>query len=96
MILVRVQSLIRGWVQRRKYKVQQINNLNSSQYFKKLEAKETLTSEMFDPNAPTETRIFEYSTGAVYEGEWKGGMRHGKGKMTWSDGGSYEGNWQYN
>ena len=96
MILVRVQSLIRGWVQRRKYKVQQINNLNSSQYFKQSEAKETLTSEMFDPNAPTETRIFEYSTGAVYEGEWKGGMRHGKGKMTWSDGGSYEGNWQYN
>ena len=51
---------------------------------------------MFDPNAPTETRTFEYSTGAVYEGEWKGGMRHGKGKMTWSDGGSYEGDWQYN
>ena len=23
-------------------------------------------------------------------------MRHGKGKMTWPDGASYQGDWQYN
>ena len=96
LVLIRVQSLIRGWIQRRKYKVKQIDNLNSSQYFKQSEAKETLTGAMFDPNAPIETRFFEYSTGAVYEGQCIGGMRHGKGKMAWSDGASYDGDWQYN
>lgn len=96
LILIRVQSLIRGWIQRRKYKVQQISNLNSSQYFKQSEAKETFTGAMFDPNAATETRTFKYSTGAVYQGQWKGGMRHGLGKITWADGTQYEGHWQYN
>ena len=45
---------------------------------------------------PIETRNHEYSTGSVYQGQWKGGMRHGKGKMTWTDGAYYEGDWQYN
>ena len=96
MVLVRVQSLIRGWIQRRKYKVQQISNLNSSQYFKQTEAQETLTGAMFDPNAPIETRTFEYSTGAVYEGQWKGGLRHGKGEMKWDNDTSYVGDWELN
>ena len=41
-------------------------------------------------------RRYEYTTGAVYEGMWKGGLRHGHGKMKWSDGATYEGEWQYN
>ena len=73
--------MIRGWIQRRKYRVQQINNLNTARYFKPVEAQETLTGEKFNPNAPIETRAHNYATGAVYEGEWIGGMRHGKGKM---------------
>lgn len=28
---------------------------------------------------------------AVYSGEWIGGMRHGTGTMTWSDGAIYQG-----
>ena len=88
--------MIRGWIQRRKYRAQQIKNLSSARYFKAVEAQETLTGEKFNPDAPIETRTHTYSTGAVYNGEWKGGMRHGKGTMEWSDGGSYEGEWQYN
>lgn len=36
---------------------------------------------------------FTYKNGDVYVGEWKGGVRHGKGKMTYSDG-YYDGEWK--
>ena len=68
-------------------------NCDVSQYFKKEEAQETLTSDKYDPDAAIETRTYTYATGAVYEGEWKGGLRHGNGKMKWSDGCQYEGEW---
>jgi hypothetical protein len=32
-----------------------------------------------------------YKSGTVYEGEWKGNVREGKGKFTWTDGMFYEG-----
>jgi len=31
--------------------------------------------------------------GGRYEGEWKEGMRDGKGKHTWPDGSYYDGKW---
>lgn len=31
--------------------------------------------------------------GAVYIGEWKNGLRDGKGMQTWPDGSKYEGSW---
>lgn len=31
--------------------------------------------------------------GVVYEGQWKNGMRHGRGKAVWKDGSIYEGYW---
>ena len=34
-----------------------------------------------------------FSDGDVYDGEWKDGMRHGKGRMTYSDGDIYDGEW---
>ena len=88
--------MIKGWIQRRRYRIHQINNEDTHRYFKQVEAYETLTRDKFDPNAPVESRSFTYSTGAVYTGEWKGNMRHGRGKMTWSDQACYEGNWSYN
>ena len=63
------------------------------EYFSEAEAQET---DGFVPDAETQTRTHKYSTRAVYEGEWKGNARHGKGKMTWRDGASYEGEWQKN
>ena len=48
---------------------------------------------MFDPSAEIEKRTFTYKSGAVYDGEFIGGMRHGKGKMSWPDGAYYEGDW---
>ena len=34
---------------------------------------------------------FQFSTGEVYEGEYKQDLRHGKGKSTMPDGSVYEG-----
>ena len=93
MAIVRVQSRIRGWINRRKFKVQQISNINTNKYFKPDEAQETLTGEMFDPSAEIEKRTYTYKSGAVFDGEFKGGMRHGKGKISWPDGAYYDGDW---
>ena len=93
--LIRVQALIKGFIQRRRFRIQRHNMIGQSKYFKASEASETLTG-VFDQDAPIETRDHIYTTGAVYSGQWKGGMRHGLGKMKWADGASYEGEWQLN
>ena len=38
--------------------------------------------------------ICRYSNGAVYEGQWKDGQPHGKGKMKYSNGMIYSGMWR--
>lgn len=86
---------MRGHLQRRKYKIMKLSSEVTSKYFKADEAKETLTGE-YNPNAPLKQRTHTYKTGAIYTGQWKGGMRHGKGTMIWPDNGRYEGEWQYN
>ena len=63
-------------------------------YFTREEEKETLTSgKKFNSSEPVTIRSYTYKSGAVYEGEWMGGMRHGKGKILWVDGASYKGDW---
>ena len=63
----------------------------SQKYFKQNEFQETLTSVQYD-KTKTQTRSYTYKcSGAVYEGQWKGGFRHGTGTMKWQDGASYEG-----
>lgn len=36
---------------------------------------------------------FVYASGAVYDGQWHNGMRHGFGRQVWKDGTEYVGNW---
>ena len=60
-------------------------------YFNSAEAKETLTKDVFNPNEPLKERSHTYPSGAVYAGEWKGGMRFGEGLMIWKDKSSYNG-----
>lgn len=38
----------------------------------------------------------EFENGAVYEGQWNFGLRHGKGKQIWKDGSRYDGFWENN
>ena len=37
-----------------------------------------------------------YENGKVYNGDWKVGMRHGTGRIDWSDGRSYVGSFKNN
>jgi len=41
-MIIRVQSLIRGWLQRRKYRMKQMTVNVQTKYFKKEESNETL------------------------------------------------------
>ena len=38
----------------------------------------------------------EFESGAAYDGQWKFGLRHGKGKLIWKDGSIYDGFWENN
>jgi hypothetical protein len=67
-----------------------------SKYFKAEEAKETLKGSFKGHDEPLKNKVYQYTTGAVYNGEWKGGLRHGSGTMTWPDGARYEGQWEFN
>ena len=65
-------------------------------YFTRIERLETLDNKtLFSLNQPRYGPIkYRYiSTGAVYEGTWKGGFRDGFGTLIWSDGASYTGAW---
>ena len=68
---------------------------SSAQYFDYNEARETLVKRPFERRIEA-IRSYKYETGGVYEGFWKGNMRHRQGKMRWPNGASYEGSWEYN
>jgi hypothetical protein len=48
----------------------------TNKYFQPAESKETLTG-IFKESAKIEQRTHTYTTGAIYAGQWRGGMRHG-------------------
>ena len=79
-------------MQRRKYRVQKLAAEVQSKYFKSEEARETLDG-VFEDSAPLKRRVHTYKTGAIFTGEWKGGMRHGRGSMVWPDQARYDGEW---
>jgi hypothetical protein len=39
---------------------------------------------------------YELENSAVYIGQWRNGLRHGRGKQIWNDGSVYEGYWKNN
>lgn len=45
---------------------------------------------------PTENREeVVLPDGAIYRGQWKNNMKHGKGVQIWPDGAKYEGEWKW-
>lgn len=92
MLICRVQARIRGFLQRRRYRIKKSTYEMATKYFKSEEGKETLRGQ-FEANGQTQKRTFTYSTGAHYDGEWRGGLRHGSGTMKWADGAIYTGQW---
>jgi hypothetical protein len=67
-----------------------------TKYFKSEENRETISKETFKEDQALVSRRHVYKTGATYFGQWKGGLRHGKGVMTWPDGAKYDGSWNLN
>lgn len=45
---------------------------------------------------PLRLNAVKLKNGSIYNGEWLGGKRHGKGVLTWEDGSRYEGEWRHN
>jgi hypothetical protein len=39
---------------------------------------------------------YRFKSDAVYDGEWLGSLRDGKGSQVWPDGAKYEGDWEKN
>jgi len=98
--IVKLQALWRGYNVRKVFHYYRESNRNN-QYFTYEEQMETLsrsnTALVFSRHATKEQRpAYRYKSGAVYEGEWIGGMRHGFGVMEWPDGARYEGQWEMN
>ena len=92
-----MQSLWRGYLERKHYTFQKTLSSPKHHYFSASELRETLTSKKlpFFPNTPPRTASYKYSNGGVYTGEWLGGFRHGTGVMTWPDKCVYSGAWSY-
>ena len=67
MTVVRVQSLVRGFLERRKYRIMKMTSEVQSKYFKSDEARETLDGAYAD-SAPLKRRVHTYKTGAIYTG----------------------------
>ena len=95
-LIIRLQSLWRGFKVRKIYEFYKNHNRNNK-YFTYEEYMETIdrNGKKYNPNQRRERRTHQYQSGAVYEGEWIGGMRSGYGKMTWPDKAFYEGEWQH-
>ena len=71
MQVTRLQALVRGFLQRQKYKVQVTKmQMTNGIYFKREEQFETLhnSNAKYDVSQPQIKTKFEYSTGAVYNG----------------------------
>ena len=50
---------------------------------------------MAEPDKREKRPPYQFKSGAVYEGEWKGNLRDGFGTQTWPDGAKYEGYFLY-
>ena len=82
--------------ERRLFKNNLKKNRASQKLFKTSEIYETLSPQTLLKDAKIEkNKKYTYKSGAEYEGEWLGGLRHGKGTMKWTDGIVYEGEWSY-
>mmetsp|Transcript_38736 Transcript_38736/g.37074 ORF Transcript_38736/g.37074 Transcript_38736/m.37074 type:complete len:169 (+) Transcript_38736:239-745(+) len=94
--IIRVQSIIRGYLSRRDLKEESSDNFKRK-YFTNGEFWETIRkNKVFDFSEEREVREYRYKCSeATYFGEFKGGFRDGHGVIKWKDGASYDGDWEY-
>ena len=95
--IIKLQAFWRGHTARRLISLLRAKQLGSSKYFTQEEARETISKRLYDPDQPREQRPpYQFKTGAIYTGQWKGGFRDGFGEQTWPDGAKYAGEWREN
>lgn len=87
-----LQSLWRGNAARSKFLNLKMNSKATSKYFTQEDFSETVKQgKKYDPDQDRIKKKHTYKSGAVYNGEWKGGFRDGYGTQKWPDGAQYEG-----
>ena len=66
-------------------------------YFTQKEHDETIRKKKIGKVEVEKREPYKYECSkAIYDGEWLGGMRHGTGRIKWSDGSIYQGQWCFN
>ena len=104
--IIRIQAYWKGAVARMRYYKRRDERRKKSTHFLTQDQLETISKRtlvdlhlLFEANEAELTqqlviKTHRYRTsGATYEGEWLGGFRHGRGKMSFRDGATYEGTW---
>lgn len=95
--IIKIQALWRGNIARNKFMHLKLQNRGTSRYFTTEEANETIKAgRKYDPDMDRTKKKHTYKSGAVYNGEWKGGFRDGYGVQVWPDKAKYEGSWRDN
>jgi hypothetical protein len=91
--IIKIQAWFRGTLTRKEIKHLKSKQIGSSKYFTFVEFKETVSANnkgsLMQPREKRQP--YQFKTGAIYDGEWKGGFRDGQGKQTWPDGAYYIG-----
>ena len=75
---------------RRKIGLLRSKKVGSSKYFSEFESKETVSERLYT-NVRELRGPYKFKSGAIYKGEWKGGLRDGFGTQQWPDGAKYVG-----
>jgi len=94
-LVCKIQALWRGFKTRQE--TASFKRCSDKKYFTDLEYWETVSRvRIYSKDRHLEFATFGYRcSGAIYEGEMRGGFREGRGKMTWRDGTCYEGQWEH-
>ncbi|CAI2371165.1 unnamed protein product [Moneuplotes crassus] len=104
-IVIKLQAIWRGSIARKTFRTPKDSHNKSvdkkgnsdPKYFKSEDESETIQKgKVYNFDQPRVIKKYTYKSGAVYEGEWKGGFRDGIGTQKWPDGATYEGSWRFN
>ena len=106
--IIRIQAFLKGKFYRMRYLKRRDERRKKSTHFLIQDQLETISKRrvvplhiLFDSNeaeleqaltTPLVPHTYRTS-GAVYDGQWLGGFRHGRGIMRFRDGATYEGTW---
>jgi len=89
-----IQKYWRAYVTRKEYQ-HLVKSKRSNRFFTREEVRETLKAGKGSLKAREQRGPYTYSSGSIYQGQWRGGFRDGYGVQIWPGSSKYEGNWSY-